>query len=108
MNYIKPEYSRSKIEKAGKVIAKYDADDKEFINNISVVDNWRASHAFPLNRISTIINSALAESSNIKFVQRLKRLESIINKLKRENNTGLYRMQDLAGCRIIVPDITLV
>lgn len=108
MNFITPKYSRSKIEKAGKTISKCCETDKDFLDFIPVVDNWRASHAFPLNEIVTIIDNALCGDNSIKFVQRLKRLESIINKLKRENNTGLYRMQDLAGCRIIVSNISVL
>lgn len=105
---IEPEYSRSKIEKAGKMIAKHNESDQEFIDYIPVVDNWRASHTFPLNKVATIINGVIKKEDGVNFVQRLKRLESIINKLKRENNTGLFRMQDLAGCRIIVKSIAQV
>ena len=108
MNFIVPNYSRSKIEKAGKTISKHNETDKEFMDFIPVVDNWRASHAFPLNEIATIINNVLHGDDSIRFVQRLKRLESIINKLKKDNNTGLYRMQDLAGCRIIVSNIMVL
>ena len=106
-------YSRSRIEKAGKYIAScknmnIQAMEKEYLE---VVDNWRAAHAFPLDEITSEIQSALqsvlqpSEYQNCLIAQRLKRLESIIGKLQRNNNTGLYRMQDLGGCRIIVPTV---
>ena len=38
-------------------------------------------------------------------VQRLKRLDTIVDKLKRFPEMSLYRMQDLGGCRVIVPTI---
>lgn len=72
---------------------------------MKVVDNWRAAHAFPLQVISELIEQALPNHPGILKVQRLKRLESIVGKLQRPNNTGLYRMQDLAGCRVIVPSV---
>ena len=37
--------------------------------------------------------------------ERLKRLDSITGKLKREPNMNLWTMQDLGGCRVIVPTI---
>lgn len=37
--------------------------------------------------------------------ERLKRLDSIINKLKRFSNMSLWTIQDLGGCRVIVNEI---
>lgn len=105
MNYERVKYSRSKIEKAGKVIAKYADSTTEYNEYIPIVDNWRAAHALPLDKITMIVNNCLEASQGINVVQRLKRLDSIIGKLQRKNNTGLYRMQDLGGCRVIVPEI---
>lgn len=105
MSYESVLYSRSRIEKAGKIIAKYSDDTPEYNEFIPVVDNWRAAHALPLDAITAIINDCMIEKTSINVVQRLKRLDSIIGKLQRANNTGLYRMQDLGGCRIIIPDI---
>lgn len=102
MEYEEVRYSRSRIEKVGKIIAKCDFDSDEYLDAIPVVDNWRAAHAFPLDQINMMISEILKGNDKVVVVQRLKRVESIIGKLQRENNTGLYRMQDLGGCRIIV------
>ncbi|MGA3132024.1 MAG: RelA/SpoT domain-containing protein [Terracidiphilus sp.] len=43
---------------------------------------------------------------NAIIAQRLKRFSSIMNKLSREHHMKLSQMQDLGGCRAIMPDIT--
>lgn len=105
-NYEIVHYSRSKIEKAGKTIAKYDGISSEFGKYIPVIDNWRAAHAYPLDQITRLLSKTLDGRDMTYVVQRLKRVDSIIRKLQRRNNTGLLRMQDLGGCRIVVPDIS--
>jgi len=102
-DYESVRFSRSKIEKAGKVISQNKENPDQYKEYIEVVDNWRASHAYPLDRITTIVTESLEGRDSYFVVQRLKRLESIVGKLQRPNNTGLYRMQDLGGCRVIVP-----
>ena len=44
-------------------------------------------------------------NKRILVAQRLKRLESIVGKLEREPSMSLWNMQDLGGCRFIVPSI---
>lgn len=108
MQYVKSEYSRSKIEKAGKIISEYPEMTKEFNEYIPVVDNWRAAHAYPLDVVAGIINEVIRDidkNDKIKLVKRIKRLDSIVGKLKRKQHSGLYRMQDLGGCRVIVPQL---
>ena len=46
-----------------------------------------------------------ASRKDLIVAERLKRLDSIINKLKREPSMSLWAMQDLGGCRFIVPTI---
>lgn len=111
MNYVESKYTRSKIEKAGKVIAEYYEGSNEFEEFIPVVDNWRASHAYPLDVIADLVNDEVKqfdEQNRINVVKRIKRLDSIVGKLRRSKNSGLYRMQDLGGCRIIVQQLDQV
>ena len=48
----------------------------------------------------------MAKKSDKKIIvaERLKRLDSIIKKLNREKTMNLWTMQDLGGCRFIVPE----
>lgn len=100
------EYSRSKIIKSGKIIKKINIVSSEQVDEaIKVIDNWRAAHAFPLHVIYMHLRRLAASRKDLIVAERLKRLDSIINKLKREPSMSLWAMQDLGGCRFIVPTI---
>lgn len=105
MEWKSPEYSKNQITKAGEIIKDFSCrSTKEIQDALNVIDNWRASHAFPLH----VIYCKLKRNySNPDFIvaQRLKRLYSIVNKLEREPTMSLWTMQDLGGCRVIVPTI---
>ena len=100
------EYSRNQIIKAGKTIRNTDATEEETEEAIKVIDNWRAAHAFPLHVIYIHLRRMGQQSpKNVIVAERLKRLESITNKLKKEKTMNLWTMQDLGGCRVIVPSV---
>ena len=99
------EYSRSQIIKAGKTIKKGDAPEQEAAQATKIIDNWRAAHAFPMHVIYMHLRRIAASHSDIIVAERLKRLDSIVNKLKREPSMSLWTMQDLGGCRFIVSSI---
>lgn len=99
------EYTRSQIVNAGKIIRQDNQNTEEYKYAIDVVDNWRASHAFPLHVIYMHLRRMCSSNKNIVVAERLKRLDSIIKKLIREPNMNLWTMQDLGGCRVIVPTI---
>ena len=87
---------------------KSNVSDEEFANAIKVIDNWRASHAFPLHVIYMHLRRMRGSRTDIIIAERLKRLDSIMSKLKREPTMNLWGMQDLGGCRVIVPTIESV
>lgn len=101
----KVEYSRNQIVNAGKIIRKNDQSAEEYKHAIDIVDNWRAAHAFPLHVIYVHLRRMCQNYDNVIVAERLKRLDSIIKKLVREPNMNLWTMQDLGGCRVIVPTI---
>ena len=97
-----PKYSKSEINKAGKTIADKNSSKKERQDALKVLNNWRSSHAYPLQVIASNLRSKNPDSI---VVQRLKRLDSITGKIERFPKMDLYRMQDLGGCRVIVYSI---
>lgn len=99
------EYSRSQIINAGKIIRQENSSEKEIKQATEVIDNWRATHAFPLHIIYTHLRRMCASNTKAIVAERLKRLDSIIGKLKRERSMNLWTMQDLGGCRVIVPKV---
>lgn len=102
-----PRYSKSQINKSGKIIIDPNSTKEERDQALIVLNNWRAAHAYPLQ---VICSNLRRNNPNAIVVQRLKRLESIINKLDRNKDhvMQLYRMQDLGGCRVIVDTVDQV
>ena len=73
---------------------------------LSIVNNWRSSHAFPLNAFyMTLRGRARSVDLTALTAQRLKRLPSIASKLARFPEMKLTQMQDLGGCRAVVRNI---
>ena len=99
------EYSRSQIIRAGKIVKNDNAPDGEVDEAIRIIDNWRAAHAFPLHVIYMHLRRMAKNHTEIIVAERLKRIDSILGKLKREPTMSLWTMQDLGGCRFVVPGI---
>ena len=111
------QYSKKQIDRAGKTIADTSIrtfEDLYANKNISqeeidkafvILNNWRTAHISPLN---TIAPSLISNNPNAIVVQRLKRLDSIIGKLRRFPQMNFSKMQDLGGCRIILDSIEQV
>lgn len=98
-------YGKKRIEKAGRKIASETLTENERAECLEVIDNWRAAHAFPMNTFTINLKKQVSDIEGAIVVQRLKRLDTIVDKLKRFPEMSLYRMQDLGGCRVIVPTI---
>lgn len=99
-----PEYSKSEINRAGGIIRNLEAAQDEIDKATTIIDNWRAAHAYPLHVMYIHLRS-LAKTKDILVVERLKRLDSIINKLKGTPGMELWRMHDLGGCRCILMSV---
>ena len=99
------EYSRSQIINAGKTIRQENPSEEEIKKATNIIDNWRAAHAFPLHIIYMHLRRMRDSNNGIIVAERLKRLDSIIGKLKRKQSMNLWNMQDLGGCRVIVQSV---
>ena len=76
---------------------------------MSVINNWRSSHSFPLNTFQNGLRKRGAKvSSNCIVSQRIKRLSSIELKLRRFQNMTLSQMQDIGGCRAVLSSVSQV
>ena len=91
-------YSKKQIDKVGKTLTSKESLQEEKEQALAILNNWRAVHASPLN---TITNNLTFSNPNAIIVHRLKRLDSIIEKLKRFPQMHLSKMQDLGGCRVV-------
>ena len=104
MPWTESRYSKNQVNKAGKKICRDDSPETELKDAYKIVGNWRAAHAYPLYVITKKLRSLCGNNSMV--VHRLKRMDSIVGKLKRFEQMSLYGMQDLGGCRVIVPTVT--
>lgn len=98
-------YNKKEINVAGRRISDKQLCLADRTHYLDVIDNWRAAHAFPMNTFAINLKHQVSGIEGAIVVQRLKRLDTIIGKLKRYPDMELYRMQDLGGCRVIVPTI---
>lgn len=99
-------YSINKIKNAGKKIIKI-ANDEE---SLEVLSFWRSMHSEPLEVATNIVEvHGKKINTHILIAKRLKRTESIVNKLKRlEKKIQLSTMNDMAGCRAILQNLNEV
>lgn len=89
-----PEYSITQIDKAGVSYHNPNSTNAEREHALLVIDNWRAAHAYPLHVFFMNLRIKSSHRDDVLVVERLKRLDSITAKLKRQGNMKLSRMQD--------------
>jgi ppGpp synthetase/RelA/SpoT-type nucleotidyltranferase len=96
--------SKSQIDKIGKDLINNQQNDE----TLEKLSDWRGLHIYALNQAFKIIKKKADKiGNNAIYGQRLKRLNSIIIKLKRFN-TRLSSMQDIGGCRVVLSDFKKV
>jgi hypothetical protein len=108
-HYPKPEFSRREVNRAGEtfVAAEATADEKE--HALYVINNWRASHNFPLNTFQMRLRKMARKINPTSLIaQRIKRLASIKLKLQRYPDMNMAQIQDIGGCRAIMRDVNEV
>jgi hypothetical protein len=115
MAWAKPQFSRSRVDQAGRILVGLtpDDDDEEawdrYFEALEVINNWRSSHSFPLNTLQVgLRRRAKNVAPQFLVAQRIKRLSSIDAKLRRFQSMQLSQMQDIGGCRAIVPSVSHV
>lgn len=99
-------YTAGQIDRAGKVLSSPTSTKHEADEAIAVMDSWRIAHNRPLEIArATLEFRARSVNPNPTIGTRLKREESIREKLVREPTMKLSKMQDIGGCRVILRDI---
>ena len=94
-------YSRSQVDAAGDLLREWSArasldwGDQE-AEALAVALAYRSAHQASLTSVVTV-------GAPIIVAQRLKRMPAIVGKLARFPRMDLSRMQDIGGCRAILP-----
>lgn len=70
----------------------------------AIVFDFRASFQRPLDKVTIQLRRFVRrEVEEVIVAQRLKRLPTIIDKLGRQPSMDITRMQDIGGCRAVLP-----
>ena len=95
------QYSGNQVKKAGKTLIITPNDEV----SLEILSYWRALHSTSLDKAFKYVeNYGIKIDKNILLAKRLKRSESIVNKLGRlKGEVQLSTMNDIAGCRAILP-----
>jgi putative GTP pyrophosphokinase len=108
MAFPTPNYSRTKINAAGRILISDEASTAERNEAFALLNHWRSCHAYPINTFQSTLRSRLKNIYPEALVaQRLKRTPSILKKLL-SNSGELGRMQDIGGLRAIVNNLSQV
>lgn len=98
--------SKREIARCGELLAKGECPENEQLNAIEALELWRGAHQYPMEQIESEVRSASSDLGGSLCASRLKRRETILGKLRRPNtHYSLRNLDDIAGCRCIVPSM---
>jgi ppGpp synthetase/RelA/SpoT-type nucleotidyltranferase len=101
-----PEESKSKINKAGQILVDNTGSREEIDWARDLANRWRACHGYPINTFKVTLRRHVKKFSEDPIVaQRLKRMPTVIDKLKRYPNMKLTTMQDIGGVRAVLGSV---
>lgn len=95
-----PGGSKSRVNAAGDAVRQACATEED----LCVIEEWRAAHSSVINTFQALLRSR-AKDYDARIIQRHKRKATIFDKLQRQQGMDLARMDDVAGCRVICPDV---
>lgn len=101
--------SKGQINRSGQALAaKWPCPRSDL--DFAIVDKYRRSHADSLNFTYELLENTCKQVVGEGYItsQRLKRMPTILDKIKTGALEDLSSMQDLGGCRAILPDIQAV
>jgi len=109
--------SRAAINRAGRLLADRleayrergaaaldEFDANEVAAAEALVDRWRDAHRDPLGATNANLRHYVRHQPEARVSQRLKKHETILDKLIRLPTMELTRMEDIGGCRVLLPD----
>ncbi len=100
INAVYPGGSKNRVSKAGAAVR----NGVETQEDLDVINAWRAAHKPVLNTFQAILRNRTQKTDTV-VAQRHKRKQTIFDKLRRFPKMELHRMDDVAGCRLIFPDV---
>jgi ppGpp synthetase/RelA/SpoT-type nucleotidyltranferase len=103
--FVSPQFSKRQVVEAGKFLKeRFSEASEEAVEAFKIAHNWRACHIIPMRHLRMELSGKVRSiGGEALTAARLKRMASIRAKLRRGHHT-MYQMQDIAGCRAILPD----
>lgn len=98
-----PGGSKTRVNAAGEAVRTGRATSED----LQIIEEWRASHSNVINTFQALLRNR-AKDFGAQVIQRHKRKTTIFDKLQRQPDMDLARMDDVAGCRVICPDVESV
>lgn len=100
-------YSRNKINVSGQALVAGPDTGFPFFDANYIIDDWRSLHMRPLEHLVSNVTKILAEAGvSASFSShRLKRMTSIVAKLRHNPTMRLGGVQDIGGARFVFEDI---
>jgi putative GTP pyrophosphokinase len=92
--------SKGAINRAGEALRNNSLSDSQ----ADALESWRMAHRDVIHTFEALLR-ARAKNQDVEVGQRLKRRRTIIDTLSRLPSMQLARMDDVAGCRLIFPNI---
>lgn len=111
MEWTVPKFKKSRVDKAGGILKQQNSSSTDKESALTILNNWRSAHSFPMNTFQIRLRRLSKKlDRDALVVQRLKRVPSIIKKLKRKQTQtmNLSQMQDIGGCRTVVKNVRMV
>lgn len=101
-----PKESKKQIDRAGQILAGSNQTKSDLVRALELAGAWRACHAYPINTFQATLRTKVRDYNNDPIIaQRLKRMPTIIDKLKRFPAMKLTTMQDIGGVRAILGSV---
>ncbi len=98
-------YTKGEYVRLGNRLRNYECQEEIPIEDLEILQTLRTSYKDPLYQIFEILQQCSHEINKDAIVTyRVKRINSIISKLKRLEDSQLPRIEDIAGCRCILKD----
>lgn len=93
--------SKGAVNRAGEAIRASAVTDRQAV----ILESWRMAHRQVIHTFEALLRARVKKRDDIEVAQRLKRRFTIVDKLSRYPGMQLARMDDIAGCRLIFPDV---
>jgi putative GTP pyrophosphokinase len=110
-----PNLTASSIDKAGDLLKRRTRDprsvsDEDYAEARKVVDALRSASQRPMALCSRRLRDIVVQKGleKARVTQRLERMPSVIEKVSRRGGTRLSKMRDIGGCRVVLPNLSLV